>query len=169
MLALPVMIISIVIACCVASCSDDEPHVRSENDILGYWTDSVGHYMCLDTGTRAYTLIVTEQEGMSIGRWEQDAYLYEPGYNFVIYIDKTFHPQIYQVIELTESKLVWCWVEDILDHYYAGESIGEILGGIIKDAQEGFKTDPADYQYFDRVSNDDFYEMLDTLDLMTPW
>ena len=154
-----------------ASCSkdDDEPSYRHENDIMGVWTNGEDRYMSLDSAFRAYNLYVSTMDGETIGYWEQDGYFYEPGYDIVIYIDKTSRPQVYQIVELTESSLVWCWVEDIMDYYESGLSPGEILGQIINDAHEGFTLDPNNYQYFSRVAEEDFLQLVASLDLDTPW
>lgn len=164
-------LVVLLITVAVTGCrhEEDEPDYRSHEDLYGVWTDNNGRYILFDDGNRAYNLYVTEQDGETIGTWEQDGYFYEPGYNLVIYIDYRSEPEIFQVVELTQNKLIWCWVDNLMDGYQSGMSIGEIIGKIIKDAHDGYDLDPKLYQYFDRVPDDEFYEMIERLDIMLPW
>lgn len=155
-----------------AACSDEkEPDdiIRSEQDILGYWEGADDRYIYFKDNNQAYNLYVSTQEGLVIGDWYDDGFFYEPGYNLIIYIDQTLHPTVYQVIELTEETLVWCWVKDIREEYDSSASIGQVLGDIIKEAQQGFTLDPALYQTFKRLSKDQFLDILESLNLTYPW
>lgn len=153
-----------------SACSDEEePPVRHEDDIMGVWTDGSGRYINFKTMTKAYNLYVSSQDGETIGYWEHDGYLYEPGYQIVLYMDNSLHPMVYKVVELTEKELVWCWVEDLREDYAGQESVGEIMGQLIKDAQEGWDLNPDDYEYFSSVSEDDFLNLINSLSLELPW
>ena len=167
----PFFILFIIFLGGASACSSDEPYVRTPEDIIGVWTNGDGRYMFLDTNTRAYNLYVTEQDGEIIGEWKQDGYFYEPGYNLVIYIDERNIMDVFQIISMTDSELVWCWVKEIKasDIIDGKEGVGEIIGDIIKEAQEGFKIDPSLYQYFHKISMDEFYDIIDSTDLNYPW
>ena len=167
---LPLALFVAILMPMAVSCNDDpEPTSRTPEDILGIWTDNEGRYMVLDSIYEAFNLYVTEENGEISARWMQDAYIYEPGYNLVVYNDVRLHPEVYQVIELTEESLVWCWVEDLRENLDSGASIGEILGQVIQEAQDGFQVDPDKYQYFTRVSQNDFDRLLEELGIFTPY
>lgn len=135
----------------IASCSDSEPPVRSEKDIMGVWSEKEGEYMYLDTDFSAYTFSFWEEGGEPLFSYAQDGYFYEPGYNFVFYMNEESQPDIYQVIKLTDTELVWCWVDNLFDDKYKGLSKSEIIGKVIQQAQNGeFHPDPARYKYFTR-------------------
>ena len=153
----------------LSSCSDSEPEVRHQDDIIGYWTDGKGRYMNLESETVAYNLYVYDQDGLTIGRYEQDGYFYEPGYNLVLYMDESLNPQVYKIVELSDKEMIWCWVEDIRESFDNNDSVGEIIGQIIKDAQEGFDLDPANYLYFYSITEDEYLDIVDSLDVIEPW
>lgn len=163
------VILTVLLGLMPGCSSDDEPTFRNEGDILGVWTDGEGRYINFDSENRAFNLYVRTQDGMEIGLWEQDGYFYEPGYNLLIYMDQNSHPQIYQVLELTEDELVWCWVEDLRDNYNGTDSIGEIIGQIIQNAHDGYPIDPEKTEFFSRVPEDRFLDIIDSLNLALPW
>lgn len=152
-----------------SGCNNDEPEVRSEEDILGVWTDNEGYYMQVQPDNRAYSLYITEQDGETIGRWDEDGFFYEPGYNLVISMDSSSRPQVYQVLELNDSSLVWCWVDDLASKYQEGMSAGEIIGEILQEAQEGYEINPEFIRTFTKISDEEFYSMLESLNIFYPW
>lgn len=146
----------------------EEPPFRSGDDILGIWTDGEGRYIWFHKENRAFNLYVTEQDGTTIGRWQTDIYFYEPGYNLLIY-NETGRPQVYQVLELDKERLWWCWADDLMDHYMDGESLGQIIGQVLQNAQQGYEIDPSQSEYFTSMSEDDFLDYIETIGLMLPW
>ena len=70
------------------SCSDNDPDVRTESDLVGTWTDSDNHYLYIQSDTRIYSLFIENYEGEEYGVLEPDGYLYEPGYNFIVYMGR---------------------------------------------------------------------------------
>ena len=155
----------------LSSCSkDDVPEeVRSENDILGVWTDGEDNYMVLDTAFRAFELFIDRSGDEIMPRWSSDVYFYEPGYEILIYIDRTYQPDVYKIISLTPDELVWCWVENLRDKYSEGEPLGDIIGQVIQQAQAGYEVNPMFYHYFAKVPYDDFMRMLEEMGIGTPW
>ena len=166
--SLLLLFLSVAFSGLFISCDSEDEPIRSENDILGVWTQGDDRYISFEEGNRAPNLYVKEQEGMTIGVWEQDGYFYEPGYQLLIYIDKSSNPGVYKVVELTETRLVTCWVENLMDKYNDGESIGQIIGDIINNAQQGYELDPANYAYYEKVPENEFYELLESI-LVMPW
>lgn len=150
-------------------CSDDNNDVRRPEDIIGIWSPSGNRYLEFGDDYTVHNLDIYYQDGEYIGDWITDAYLYEPGYHLVIYLTGT-QADVFQIIEMSENSLTWCWVEKIeFDETINKDNIGHILGDIIKEAQEGFKLDPELYQSFRRISYDEFYSILESLDIMYPW
>ena len=136
-------------------------------DILGVWCTPDSIYLEFQNDNIVHRLEIEEQDGESIGIWEEDVFYYEPGYNLVIYLTPAYHARVYQVVELTSTQMTWCWVYDI--DVTGAESISKLLGDIINKAQEGFRLDPALYQYFSYVPEDTFLSILEELDIMYPW
>ena len=167
----PFFLTSLLLLVARSSCRSDDPIVRTEYDIMGVWTNGEGRYMRLGDDTRAYNLYVTEQDGETIGWWEQDGYFYEPGYNILLYIDNRSILDVFQIVTLTESEMTICWVKEITvsDIMTGDKEVGQLIGEIIKEAQEGFQLDPALYQYFYRISEEEFLKIVDSLDLYYPW
>lgn len=147
----------------MASCSDDEPAVRSENDIYGAWIDNNGNYFYFRYPNLCYRL-VPESEDWAI--LDYDAYYYEPGYNFLLYVsaaqenDNEIQPDIYSVTSLTDTEMTWVWADNLRDDKFDGMSKSEILGQIIKEAQEGFKLDYSRTRVFTKIANDEFDRIL---------
>ncbi|MCH5235936.1 MAG: hypothetical protein J1E16_11645 [Muribaculaceae bacterium] len=153
----------------LSSCSDKDDEPRMPEDLAGIWSPDENTYLEFTQNYSLHKLDIEYQDGESIGLWTEDAYIYEPGYHIVILL-KGVVVDVYQVVELNDETLTWCWVDDIvLDENVSKDTIGKLLGDIIKQAQEGFKLDPELYQTFRRVSEDDFYSILEKLDLMYPW
>lgn len=145
----------------------DEP--RRPEDITGIWSPSDSVYLEFGEDYSLHHLDIEYQDGESIGIWTNDAYIYEPGYHIVILL-KGVQVEVYQVVDLTDERLTWCWVKEIvIDETVNKETIGKLLGNIIKEAQEGFKLDPELYESFKKISEDDFFSILEDLDIMYPW
>lgn len=150
----------------VAGCTKDD-EVRFPEDIIGVWTPGENLYLEFAENNSVYHLDIESQDGESIGKWTRDVYYYEPGYQLVVYLSSDHDASVYQIVEMTQGKMTWCWVENIDTE--GEESIGQIIGHIINQAQEGFKLDPALNQTFTRISKDKFYEILEGLDITYPW
>ena len=151
------------------SCSDSKEDMPTPDDIMGVWSPSGDNYLEFATNNEVHNLVITTQDGETIGEWREDVFFYEPGYQIVIYINHQQQASVYKIIKITESELVWCWVKDIRESLESGESIGQVIGEIIKEAQEGFDLDPAKYESMRRVSEDQFFKILESLDIMYPW
>lgn len=158
-----------VVFCFFASCGRDDVEMRTPEDIVGVWSPSSTEYLEFSADNTIHNLQIEYQDGESIGLWNSEVYFYEPGYQLVVYIDHKMNASIYKIVNMSKNAMTWCWVKDIRAEYESGVSIGEILGSIIKEAQEGFKLNPELYQYFVRVPVNDFYSMLERLDIMYPW
>lgn len=153
----------------LASCSSHEDSVRMPADFEGIWSPSDSVYLEFGSDFTVHKLEIEHQDGESIGWWTNDAYIYEPGYHIVIYMMAS-KADVYQVIDLTQDVMTWCWVEEIQIEETSGkEQIGKLLGDIIKQAQEGFNLNPELYQSFRRISKDDFFSLLEEMDIMYPW
>lgn len=153
--ALLIVICSIVFA----SCSNDEdPVPRSENDICGAWVDNDGNCMYFKLPNLCYK-VVPETDDMAEVYY--DAYYYEPGYNFLLYVDSETQPDIYMVTELNDKGMTWVWADNLRDDKYDGMSKSEILGAIIKQAQEGFTLDYSRTITFARISMYEFERFLE--------
>lgn len=156
----------------VSSCSDGDPDVRTENDLVGVWTDTPGHYIFIQNDTRIFSLYVEtyEEDGETeeMGVLEQDGYIYEPAYNFIVYMNRESQPNIYQLMSLTDDRMIWCWVDNLRDKKYENLSKTEILGAVLKEADKGFHTDPKDYITFSRVSDAEFQSILDKYEVEIP-
>lgn len=151
------------------SCSHDKEDVRQPEDIIGIWSPSDTRYLEFGDDYTVRNLEIKYQDGKSIGIWNVDAYLYEPGYHLVIYLSGS-QADVYQILNLTPSQMTWCWVKKIeFDESMDKDNIGHILGDIIKEAQEGFKLDPEHYQSFRKISDDVFYSILESLNILYPW
>lgn len=150
-------------------CSHEDPVVRNENDILGAWDKGDGTYLRFEKDNIVMLLNVTEQDNLTIGDWSRDVYFYEPGYELLIYMDAELQPNVYQVIKLTDRELVICWVDNLRDEYGSDQSIGEIIGNIIKDAHEGYDLNPAYFTYYTKISDDEYYDIIQNIDVMEPW
>ena len=154
-----------VFALAFASCSDDEPAPRSEADIYGAWADRHGDYFYFSYPNICYKL-APESDGHAM--LYHDAYYYEPGYNFLMYVgtdaDSEIQPDIYQVTSLTDDKMTWVWADNLRDDKFDGMSKSEILGQIIKEAQEGFKLDYSRTSEFTRIETSEFKRLLEKYD-----
>ena len=151
------------------SCSKDE-EVRLPENILGVWKLSDTCYYEYSDDHRVHNLNIIYQDGLSYGTWSNDVYYYEPGYNLVIYLTPYRTAEIYQIIEMNRSRLTWCWVKTIDENDVAHmDNVGELIGTIIKEAQEGFTLHPELYQKFQRISEDEFLNIIDGLDVNYPY
>lgn len=164
-----VLLAVILFSATFVSCSDKEDEPRQPEDLVGIWTPSDTKYLEFLADYNVHNLDIEYQDGETIGIWNNDAYIYEPGYHIVIFLAGT-KADVYQIIDLSEDYMTWCWVKEIIvDQNANKETIGKILGEIIKEAQEGFKIDPELYQTFRKISQDEFFSILEKLDLMYPW
>ena len=162
-------VLSFVLFCiCVISCSKEED-VRKPDDLVGIWSPSDSCFLEFGEDYTVHKLEIEYQDGESIGIWTTDAYLYEPGYHLAIYLLGT-RVEVYQIIELTSKEMTWCWVDEVeITEGANKETIGHLVGDIIKKAQEGFKLNPELYQTFRKVSDNEFFTILEKLDIMYPW
>lgn len=142
------------------SCSDNDPDVRTESDLVGTWTDSDNHYLYIQSDTRIYSLFIENYEGEEYGVLEPDGYLYEPGYNFIVYMGREGEPNVYQLIKLTENEMVWCWADNLLDDKYKDMSKSEILGALLKEADKGFTLDHSRMITYRRIPDSEFQSLL---------
>lgn len=147
-----------VVSLAMESCSKDEPKVRSESDIYGAWIDTDGNYFYFRYPNICYRLVPESDDWALL---DYDAYYYEPGYNFLLYVNQETQPDIYSVTALTESEMTWVWADNLRDDKYDGMSKSEILGQIIKEAQEGFKLDYSRTYVFTKIENDEFKRLLE--------
>lgn len=156
---------------CLSSCSlNDDEDIRTPDDIMGIWLTPDNKYLDFEEENIVEVFMVEYQDGESIGKWGNDeVYYYEPGYQLVIYLSNEHEANIYEVVELTDSRLVWCWVDQI-DVNNETENIGKVIGDIINKAQEGYHLDPELYQTFTKVSEDQFLSLLESMDIIYyPW
>lgn len=161
-------LLPLVAAICILSlpsCSDEDPAVRTESDLVGVWQDKPDHYLYIKSDTRIYSLYLTQYEGETVGMIEPDGYAYEPAYNFIVYIDRDSEPNVYELIKLTEEEMVWCWVDNLMDEKYDGMSKSEILGQLLTNADKGFTLDLSKTITFKRVPDSEFQAILDRLGL----
>lgn len=153
----------------MTSCLSHDEEVRMPDNILGVWSPSENIYLEFEKDYTLHKLEIVYQDDISIGLWSEDAYLYEPGYNLVIYLNG-ISAQVYEVVSLTSSKLTWCPVKTInIEDAENADSVGKILGEVIKEAQEGFHLDPELYVTYNKVSEDRFFSIIESLGLDYPW
>ncbi|MCH5225564.1 MAG: hypothetical protein J1D77_06165 [Muribaculaceae bacterium] len=153
--------------CMLAGACSKEEDMRMPDDILGVWTPSADTYLEFSTNNSVYRLQIEEEGGESFGQFYRDVYYYEPGYNLVVYLSSSHTAAVYKIVELSESYFTWCWVEDI--EATSADSIGQVIGQIINQAQEGFKLDPALYQTFRKISQEQYFSILENLNIDYPW
>lgn len=137
--------------------------VREPADIMGVWSPDASNYYDFTTENEVHHLTISYQDGLSIGRWNQEVYYYEPGYQLVIYLSGSYEAIVYEIVTLNSRTLTWCPV-DVINGADA-HNIGQIIGDIIKQAQEGYKLDPSLYQTFRKVSEDEYLEVVESLDV----
>lgn len=150
-----------------SSCTDKEEPVRLPVDILGVWSPNQDNYLEFCEENIVHRLEVKYQDSESIGLWVKDVYYYEPGYNLVIYLSGEKDADVFQIVDLTETQLTWCWVDQV--EATDTESIGKVIGDIIKKAQDGYKLNPALYQSFQKIPQNEFFRILEGLDINYPW
>lgn len=161
-----------VLSFSLISCSHEDEVMRTYKDIEGIWQLSDTYYLSLNDDNSARILLISEQDGETIGSLSDNVYFYEPGYNLVVYLDFPNDVEVYQVLKLTPNMMQWCWVKSLKDKYEEGDEIGEIgeiLGEIINEAQAGFHLDPELYQTFHRISEERYLEILDNINILGPW
>lgn len=150
------------------SCHSNE-EVRNQENIIGVWSDNATHYFEFLDDQTVRNLQIEFQDGESIGHWITDVYYYDPGYNIVIYLNG-IQADVFQVVTLTSTRMTWCWVDQVTAEDASGtESIGKLIGDIIKQAQEGFHLNPELYENFVKISEEDFLNIIDNLDFNYPW
>ncbi|MDE6096617.1 MAG: hypothetical protein K2G52_10555 [Muribaculaceae bacterium] len=154
-------IIMTALSISLSSCSDNDPEVRTESDLVGVWSDSTNHYLYIQSDTRIYSLFIEEYDGETVGVLEPDGYIYEPGYNFIVYMGREGEPNVYQLMSVSETEMVWCWADNLLDEKYDGMSKSEILGALLKEADKGFTLDPSRTITYRRVPDSEFQSLLD--------
>lgn len=154
-----------IVAIPLCSCSDNDPEVRTEFDLVGVWTDTPDHYLYIQSDTRIYSLFIETLEGEEIGVLEPDGYIYEPGYNFIVYMGRKGEPDVYQLMSISESEMVWCWADNLMDEKYDGMSKSEILGALLKEADKGFTLDPSRTITYRRVQDSQFQALLEKFGL----
>lgn len=159
----------VALATTLTSCSDNNDDVRTPADIVGVWSPSDNVYLDFSEDNTIRNVRIEVEDGETVGVITDDVYFYEPGYNLVVYITAEQTANVYQIVSMTDKRLTWCWVKDITDKYDGEVNIGSIIGEIIKEAQEGFKLDPGHYQSFNKISEDKFLEILESLDLLDSW
>lgn len=151
------------------SCSKDDETVRLPENILGVWAPSDSVYLEFGEKQVVHRLDIFHQDGESIGRWELEVYYYEPGYNLVIYMDYTNVATVYEIVTLSDKELTWCPVKTITQQQIEQTGIGKLIGEVINEAQTGFTLNPELYQTLSKVSEDKFFSLLESLDIMYPW
>ncbi len=156
-LLLVVFAMSISVACS----EDNDNEVRTESDLVGVWTDTTNHYLYIESDTKIYSLYIEEYEGETVGILEPDGYIYEPGYNFIIYMNREGEPNVYELISLSKTKMEWCWVDNLLSDKYSDMSKTEILGALLTEADKGFTLDFSKTVTYTRVADSTFKELLD--------
>ena len=149
------------------SCTKEE-EVRQPADILGVWALSEYSYFefCKEYELRHLEVEYTG-DGIALGIWSKDVYYYEPGYNLVIYLSGEKAADVYQIVTMTDEKLTWCPVDHV--EITDADSAGKMIGEIIEKAQEGYKLDPALYQSFRKLSQEEFFRILEDLGIYYPW
>lgn len=160
--------LSIVLFFTLSACHSNDD-VRQPKDIMGVWSQSDNKYIIFGDDNTVKNFSVTYQDNESIGYWgEDDVYYYEPGYNLVIYVTASQEADVYQIVSMGDNQLTWCPVDKIEDTNR--DDIGKVIGEIINKAQEGYTLYPELYQTFYKISDLQFDEMLEQLDLILyPW
>lgn len=153
----------------MAGCSSSDDVMRIPEDIMGIWSPEPDTFLEFSKNNEVHTLTTYLQDGETIGRWGLDVYFYEPGYNLVIYINADNEANVYQIVSMTDKTLTWCWVDEIPVDSVDKDSVGQAIGQIINKAQEGYKLDPELYHTLVKISYDEFFKMLESLDIMYPW
>ncbi|MCH5229645.1 MAG: hypothetical protein J1F12_06600 [Muribaculaceae bacterium] len=154
----------LISALSLGACSHEE-EVRSPADILGVWSPGENTYLEFLDNYEIQNLKVEYQDGLSIGRWTTEVYYYEPGYNLVVYVADN-KANVYQVVSMNSRKLTWCKVDEITTNDVDGaESLGHIIGDIIKKAQEGYHLNPELYQTLIKIPEEEFLDIIDNLDI----
>lgn len=149
-----------------SSCSKEE-EMRTPDDILGTWSKNSTSFLQFRLDNIVAPFNIIYQDGQSIGKWSyNDVYYYEPGYQLVIYLNELHQAEIYEIVELSSSRLTWCWVDELDAEEVNRDNIGHIIGEIITKAQEGYKLNPELYETFNRVSESEFLSIEESLDVV---
>ena len=151
------------------SCAKSEEEMRSPSDILGVWSPSSNEYFNFKDNYIVAALYISYEDGEEVAEEFEDVYLYEPGYNLVVYLNTTPSDNssmiisVYEIVSMTQSKLTWCWVKDIeINPDNANkDTVGKVMGQIINEAQEGFTLDPELYQTFTKIPESTYKEIRD--------
>lgn len=158
---LSLLYVAVVMLSLLCGCSDSEdPKPRTDTDLVGVWSDADNHYLYIQTDTEIHSLYLENYDGQEVGMIEPDGYIYEPGYNFVVYMGRDGEPTIYQLEKLTEDEMVWVWADNILDDKYDGLSRSEILGKVLTAADKGFTLDYSRTKTFRRIPEAEFLQLL---------
>ena len=163
---IPSLFFAILLSWGLCSCSSDD-EVRQPSDILGVWSPSDNLYLEFCDQNIIHKLDIEYQNNESIGEWTKDVYYYEPGYNLVIYLTGEPYANVYEIVELNEKKMTWCKVDEVMVEN--SENIAHIIGEIINKAQEGYRLNPELYQSFRYIPQDQFFDILENLDIYYPW
>ena len=171
------LIFSILAVTLFVGCTKDEEPMRTPQDIVGIWNLDEDLYLQFVEEYVVYPLRIEYRDGEKVGQWEKGpAYFYEPGYNLVIFVEGKYaeegiqvNAEVYEIIELTESKLVWCPVDKFVAQG-GSSAIAHTIGDVIKKAQEGYELHPELYQTLYKISQTDFNEFRYTLSaIYYPW
>ena len=152
------------------SCSHDDV-MRTPEDIMGIWVpeNQENLYIEFSDNNEVHYLKIDYKDSEAIGLWDLDVYYYEPGYNLVIYINHENEAMVYKIINLDSKQFTWCKVKDIDPETINRENIGQLIGQILNEAQEGFATNPELYETFRKISETEYMDMLERLDIFYPW
>lgn len=156
----------LALTCGLQSCSDKDD-VRLPSDILGVWAPSDNLYLEFCDQNVIHKLDIEFQDNETIGIWTKDVYYYEPGYNLVIYLSGRNNADVFQIVKLSDKEMTWCPVDEL--KVETTENVGQLIGQIIKKAQEGYKLNPELYQYFRKISENQFLDILEELNIQYPW
>lgn len=141
--------------------------MATPQDLVGVWSLSQNEYFQFNDDYTVNALFINPEDP-SEAQLINDVYFYEPGYNIVAYLDNDRLLNVYQITNLNYDSFTWCLVEIIEMEEINRDSIGEIIGQIINQAQEGFELDPELYQSFRRFPETTFREMLESFGLIRP-
>lgn len=145
------------------ACSDDEPPMHSEYDILGIWTDNDKHFVNLENTDDAYEYSLREINGEKFWEKQRLMYFFEPVSCLLMKEDTDYNVQVYQVISYNNSELVWCWVsspEISMD----GENKYEFLKIFFDDS---YVVDPNLYETFHKISKADLEKALGDIPVLS--
>lgn len=153
------------VACTCVSCGDDLPAERSDEEVVGIWSDGDGHFLEFADPDHCYDYSYLKTSSVEYWVKRAEVYFYEPYSSLIAKEDTDGVMHIYKVVSVDASSMVLCWVAtpDISD--IEGEGKYEFLRIFLKNE---YTEDPANNITYRRVSQADLEKALGDIEVIEP-